>query len=80
VAFVDPLVDEDRERLVAAAADGRCPVGVLNPGGHVDDARRSGGMGTSVLLRRCRQKTIPPQSRSGHDRLDIPANKSVSIA
>ena len=29
-ALVDPLADEDRERLVAAIADGRCPVGVLS--------------------------------------------------
>src|ERR1039457_3125246 len=43
VALVDPLADEDRKRLVGAVADGRCPVGVLKPGGDVDHASGPGG-------------------------------------
>ena len=38
VAFVDPLADEDRKRLVTAVANGRRQVGVLNSSGDVDDA------------------------------------------
>jgi hypothetical protein len=38
VTFADPLADKDRKRLVAAVADGRRPIGALNPGRDVDDS------------------------------------------
>ncbi len=81
VAFVGPLADEDRERLVAAITDRHCPVRVLNPSGDVDHASGPGGcrrhpnsFASVVNNYPTRESEPSPQAR--HPRADSPPQRA----